>query len=320
MELDETVLALRALREDSGQPSFGDIALGVSRLRRDRGLTADQARVGRTTVYDAFRLGRSRLDAELVGDIVRAMGGTAGTAEDFAAKCRAAQLPRSSTASSGLPEPTESAGPTTLTKRALLAVVLGCVAVNFLGQMLVEEFELNVFLDMTGTAVAAILLGPWWGALVGVVTNVVGMEPSGAINLAFLPVNVVGALIWGYGARHWRLGRSIPRFFALNVLVGVGCTLVAVPIILLLLGGTGQHAADSIAASIQASTNSELVALYGANLLVSVPDKLIAGFVALALIEALPVRLHAWAADDWLSGSPDPAPAVRGRSGTPESV
>ena len=34
--------------------------------------------------------------------------------------------------------------------------------------------KLPTFLDMIGTCVAAIVLGPWWGALVGVITNVGG--------------------------------------------------------------------------------------------------------------------------------------------------
>ncbi len=103
-------------------------------------------------------------------------------------------------------------------RRALLLLVV-CVVVNLLGRSLVELLHLPVHLDMVGTAIAALALGPWRGAAVGLATNLLGVAESGPVSVPFALVNVAGALVWGYGARRWGLGRSLPRFLGLNVLV-----------------------------------------------------------------------------------------------------
>lgn len=310
MELDDLVRELRAVREDAGQPSFGDIALGVSRVRRERGLTIEQARVGRTTVYDAFRLGRSRLDAELVADIVRALGGSEAQADELIARCRATQ-PGSRVVTVPLDVVAEPDEPPTSPGRTALAVLAAGLALNLIGLSLSEWLDLPVYLDMLGTAFSAIVLGPWWGVLIGVATNVAGVAVSGPDSLLFTPVNIAGALVWGYGVRRWRLGSSIPRFFALNVLVSVACTVLAVGIIAGLLGGFSESGADEITLSVLDIVDSLWTAVIVSNLCTSVPDKLIAGFVSLTLIEALPPPLRALRPDAWLASPPGPENAVR---------
>lgn len=57
----------------------------------------------------------------------------------------------------------------------------------------------EVFIDMIGTAYCAIVIGPWWAATVGVVTNAI----SGNFSDNYFPfglVNAFGALVWGYVA------------------------------------------------------------------------------------------------------------------------
>src|SRR5690606_28147164 len=77
------------------------------------------------------------------------------------------------------------------------ALMLGCVAVNLLGREFVDLLNLPVYLDMVGTALAAIVLGPWRGAAVGATTNLAGLFISGIASAPFAVVNVVGALVWG---------------------------------------------------------------------------------------------------------------------------
>lgn len=315
MELDALVHELRDLRERAGQPSFADVAVGVSRVRRERGLAPERARVGRTTVYDAFRLGRRRLDAELVADIVRALGGTPDDAERLAAQCLAAQSGRSPVPAVG---PEVERQPAIMARRALVAVLVGSVLINLAGRFLVEALGLRLYLDMIGTAFSALLLGPWWGVLVGLVTNVAGTASSGPDSLWFAPVNAVGALVWGYGARRWRMGRSIPRFFVLNVVVAVVCSSVATTTIVVVLGGSTGHSSDDITASLREVGQSLWLSVSVANLVTSVSDKLLAGFASLAVIEALPPSLRIWAPIGWLRSRPEMHMTVRGCSGLPE--
>ena len=184
------------------------------------------------------------------------------------------------------------------------AVVTACVLVNLAGRVLVDALHLSVYLDMVGTAFAAIVLGPWTGALVGAVTNVAGVSSSGPASLPFALVNVVGALVWGYGVRRFGMGRSVPRFFLLNLVTAVACTAVAVPIIAARFGGGTGHGADDVTYVLLSYSDHLGVALTSANLLTSVSDKLIAGFVALAAIEVVPRAVVARLPGTWMGAGP----------------
>lgn len=72
--LDELTQGLRSLRVWAGQPSFAEVVDRVRRLRASRGASPAVQRVSRTTVYDCFRSGRSRLDVDLLVDVVEALG------------------------------------------------------------------------------------------------------------------------------------------------------------------------------------------------------------------------------------------------------
>lgn len=179
--------------------------------------------------------------------------------------------------------------PTTL----IVTLIPVCVALNIVGGYIASALRLPVYLDMIGTAISAIVLGPWWGALVGVLTNGGSALISGPVSLPFALVNVVGALLWGYGVRSWKMGRTIPRFFLLNVIVAVACTIVAAPIIVLVFGGATGNGADALTGTFLAVGQNLVGSVFSSNILTSLADKIIGGFVALAIIEALPKSLTA---------------------------
>jgi energy-coupling factor transport system substrate-specific component len=171
----------------------------------------------------------------------------------------------------------------------VVALVPLAVAVNFLANYLVALLGLPIYLDTIGTFLAAALLGPWWGALAGVMTNVVGALPNGASNLLFAPVNVAAALVWGYGIRRLLLGRTVAGFFGLAVVVGVVTGVLATPIVLFVFGGATGHPSDLITATL-ASFGIERAALVS-SVITSVPDKVIAAYAGLAVTAALPAAV-----------------------------
>lgn len=292
---------LQVRRTDAGSPSYAEIALRIGRLREERGGPDASARPARTTVYDAFRTGRRRLDTALVLDIVRALGADEEEVAGWAERCREARLsdaiPSRADDSAEAVDPPPPAPPAPplpaeppppVTAKAGLLVSLGCLVVNMVGRLLVVVIpEIPLYLDMVGTAVAAVILGPWWGAGVGLGTNLLGVGISGPDSIPFAVVNVAGALVWGYGVRRWRMGRTLPRFFALNCLTAIVCTSLAVPIIVALGGETG-NGADDVIAAIQETVKSLWVAVASANILTSLADKTISGFVALLAVDVLP--------------------------------
>lgn len=173
----------------------------------------------------------------------------------------------------------------------VVALVPVAAALNVVGGTINTALGLPTFLDMIGTAVVAILLGPWWGALVGVVSNIGGALILGPVGIPFALVNVAGALIWGYGVRSFGMGASAPRFFLLNVAVALVTSAVAAPIVVFVYGGATGHPSDALTVVFANAGQGLFTAVLASNVLVTLADKTISGFVALSIIEALPPEL-----------------------------
>jgi hypothetical protein len=81
------------------------------------------------------------------------------------------------------------------------------VLLNYIGLTLSRHLHSILFLDMTGTALVAFLLGPWWGAIVALLSNSMVnwlLFPETGGDVVIFPwslVNMTGALVWGYLAR-----------------------------------------------------------------------------------------------------------------------
>ena len=302
--LDGIAENLQQLRAQAGDPSYAEIALRIAALREERGMSSSAARVARSTVFDAFRTGRSRINPSLVADIVLALGQDPEAAETWRQRCaHASKLPEGdSTGSqydakevsakqpSGLSHPTPTG--TEHRNTSILIVLVACVGLNIFGNTVTMKYGLPVFLDMIGTATAAIVLGPWFGAAVAIATGVATSLSGAPVSLVFSLVGVAGALAWGYGFHRFGMGRTPLRFLLLNLVTAVLCTLVAVPITVFVFGGTVTHASNSLTESIIALGESLWLAVFSANLLASLADKLISGYLALLVTRLIaPLRL-----------------------------
>lgn len=175
----------------------------------------------------------------------------------------------------------------------VVALVPAAAALNIVGSTINTALKLPIFLDMIGTCVAAIVLGPWWGALVGVITNVGGSLINGPIGIPFALANVAGALVWGYGVRSWGMGRNNVTFFILNIIVSLAVTAAAAPIVIFVFGGATGHSSDALTAAFAQAGQDLMTSVFASNIIVSLADKIIAGYVALAIINALPTNLVA---------------------------
>lgn len=289
---------LQRLRHDAGGVSYAEIAARITRLRAERSGRSSVA-VSRSTVYDAFRPGRTRLDGDLIVDIVRSLGVTQADAENWRARCvaakRAAPRPPSRMAAASVAEapPVAAASAVRIAaprrgerRVALVAsVMIAAVILNVAGGRVVLWLDLPLYLDMAGTAVVAMALGPWYAVATAVVTQLGGVVVNQSpLGLPFTPVAVVGALLWGYGVHRWGWGRSLSRFLLLSVIVAVACTIVAAPITDFVYGGFSAHVAgNSLTARFRDAGLALGVAIALANLITSLLDKLIASFVALSL-------------------------------------
>lgn len=291
--LDQLAADLEGLRIERDSISYTDLADRISRRRENSGLTPAAARVARSTVYDVFRPGRSRVSPDLIAEIVLALTGDELEAERW--RRRAVSDMASTRALSPIARPTGRPLPVSAFTAPdpgiilTLLIVFACFALNNLGGQFVADLGVPLYLDMVGTAIAAVALGPWHGVAAGLANNVLGSLLEGSMpSLWFALVNVVGALIWGYGVRVWRLGRDPLRFFLLNIVVAFACSIVAVPVLVLVFGGsTGHTGQDAIVPTFVALGAGLWGAVFSTNILISILDKLISGYVALFAVRAL---------------------------------
>jgi energy-coupling factor transport system substrate-specific component len=291
---------LRELRINAGVLPYAEIAKRIGRHRgrvNGDGVTDAPAR---STVYDAFRPGRTRLNAELVGEIVRALGEDEQAVRRWKLRCYRAQ---SSTERNFESEPvctearvepsSEPEAPKSRRPRHIYvgAVIVACVLLDLVGHIAVGKLHLALYLDMVGTATASIMLGPWYGVATALLGNAAGMTVHGPMALPFALVNAAGALVWGYGVRRITRPASFGQLFRLNFTTAIVCTLVAVPILVLgYHGGTG-HEADQLTHSFTSSGQNLLTAVLLSNGITSILDKLVTGFIALAIVQVLITRI-----------------------------
>lgn len=174
---------------------------------------------------------------------------------------------------------------------AVLVPVMG--ALNVVGGTINNALKLPIFLDMIGTMVAAVALGPWWGALTGIITNVAGAFTISPTMIPFSLCNVVGALVWGYMIRNNGWGRTPGRLIVVGIVCGVLVQLMATPIVVFVFGGATGHSSDALLAAFAAAGNSLFVSSLASGITGSIADKMIATFVGLAILRALPSGLTA---------------------------
>jgi energy-coupling factor transport system substrate-specific component len=275
--------ALQGYRESVGSPSYGSIAERITQARVDRGMDVYAARVGRTTVYDAFNAGQRRVNLDLIREIGAVLGASPQLVEGWIKSCHKTveEVPEEEVTT------TEPLSPPTWKQAGLLIVF--CLGVNQFGIWLTDFMPIQLFLDMAGTAIAAIALGPWRGALVGYLTAVLTYALGhGYESLFFGIVQVAGALAWGYGVR-FGAGKTLLRYVGLNL--GVAClsTTIAAPLIVYLFGGTTRHGTDALYESIRESGHTLVTSVVSGNLTTSIMDKLLAGGVALVVVAMLPL-------------------------------
>src|SRR5262245_64707464 len=118
-------------------------------------------------------------------------------------------------------------------------IVAAGLLLNYVGLTLSRHLESILYLDMTGTALVAFLLGPWWGAIVALLSNSAVnwlLYPETGADVVIFPwslVSMAGACYWGWMARqtgfqkYLRKGRSSALSHAWFLYVfGVGSALV----------------------------------------------------------------------------------------------
>ena len=122
-------------------------------------------------------------------------------------------------------------------------IVSAGLLLNYVGLTLSRHLESILYLDMTGTALVAFLLGPWWGAIVALLSNSVVnwlLFPQSGADVMIFPwslVGMTGAVYWGWMARqsgfqkYLRTGKSsaLSHAWFLYIFGVVGAAAMSIP-------------------------------------------------------------------------------------------
>ena len=184
----------------------------------------------------------------------------------------------------------------------VLPIALAGILLNVAGRQIAQYYS-GPFVDMTGTAFTAFLLGPWWAAAVASATTII----NGNFFENYFPfgvVNIMGGLVWGYLARRadlpnrvftWKegaSGRIVLWTLILTVAGGFACGLASTCVKLVLYPELGR---PFIYGSLYASTHemhqrylgpaaSEVVTLLVVDLARDLLDKAIVVPAAMTLV------------------------------------
>ncbi len=170
---------------------------------------------------------------------------------------------------------------------AILIIPVG-VAVNFVGGQLASILKLPMYLDTIGTIFAAMLCGPWVGAVAGGLTNIV-TGIANPVNFAFIPVNVIMGLVTGFLARRnmfsvwWKWVISM-------ILMAAASIISAAPIVVLMFGGVTGSGTSLITAAAMAAGANIWAAFFGTEGIFTVLDRIISFFIGWLVIKVIPAR------------------------------
>ena len=170
---------------------------------------------------------------------------------------------------------------------ALLIIPVG-VAVNFVGGQLASILKLPMYLDTIGTIFAAMLCGPWVGAVTGGLTNVV-TGIANPVNFAFIPVNVIAGLVTGFLARKQMFSVWWKWLISMLVMAWVSI-IVSAPIVVLVYGGVTGGGTSIITAAAMAAGANIWAAFFGTEGVFQVLDRIISFLICWAVIKVIPPR------------------------------
>ncbi len=176
---------------------------------------------------------------------------------------------------------------TDFTMLAILIIPIA-VAVNFVGGQLASLLKLPFYLDTIGTIFAAMLCGPWVGAVAGTLTNVV-TGIANPVNFAFIPVNLILGLVVGFLARA-KMFNVWWKWIISMVIMALTSIITAAPIVVMVFGGVTGSGTSLITAAAMAAGTNIWASVIGTEGVFTVVDRIISYALSYLVIKVIPDR------------------------------
>ena len=86
-----------------------------------------------------------------------------------------------------------------------LCILALCSVINLIGGQIALLLRLPIYLDSFGTVFAAAVMGPFYGMIPGIVSNLIGGVTTDIYALYYLPIQMITGCMAGFVFRKYRL-------------------------------------------------------------------------------------------------------------------
>lgn len=175
-----------------------------------------------------------------------------------------------------------------LDSRKMTFLALAAV-LNIAGGLLAQALRLPIYLDTLGTLFAAATLGPVYGMIPGLLSNLISGITTDPYALYYTPVQILtgltaGFLLYGKGMR-------IGRFFLSGILITLPSTLLAAWITAKLFGGLTSSGSSVLVLFLHRRGLGLTESVFLVQVFTDLSDKLLCLYLALRLKAMIPRRL-----------------------------
>jgi energy-coupling factor transport system substrate-specific component len=168
-----------------------------------------------------------------------------------------------------------------------LYLIPACIGLNFAGHAIAVALKLPLFLDSIGTILCAVLAGPWVGASVGFVTNLVSSNTVDPIAAPYSIVSFAVGFAAGLGG-YLRWHRQRSGWVSLWLVCFLVASLASTPLNILTNGGrSGVPLGDVISMFLANAHLPGIVAAYVGEAAIDLPDKLLSVLAVVLIYQGL---------------------------------
>ncbi|GIN61816.1 membrane protein [Robertmurraya siralis] len=183
-----------------------------------------------------------------------------------------------------------------MNKRKPLILTYGamCITLNVVLGTVVSGLKIPLlFLDTIGTVLMAVLYGPWWGALVGLLTNLVLGVTSSPSAIFFGIVNIAVALVVGFMARKFNFMKWYVALIT-GIILAIIAPLIGTPISVAVFGGLNGSGMDVIVLWLRASGESVFASTFISRVTGNFLDKIATCLLVMFIVSKLPYLLKVY--------------------------
>jgi len=174
-------------------------------------------------------------------------------------------------------------------KTSILTYGALCIAMNVVLGTVVSAMKIPLlFLDTIGTVLMAVLFGPWWGALTGLLTNIVLGVTTGPTAIFFGLVNVAIAIVVGFMARKFNFAKWYIALVT-GFLLAIIAPLIGTPIAVGVFGGLNGSGMDVVVLWLRASGETIFASTFISRITGNFVDKIVTCLLVMFIIVKLPL-------------------------------